>query len=101
MSKKSTIQRNLKRVARSERFSAYREELKKKTNDKSLPLGERFEVNLQLWSLPRDSSLARIRNRDTLTGRPRGYYRYFKLDRISLRDLGRKGLIPGLRSSSW
>ena len=46
-------------------------------------------------------SATRIRNRCEMTGRPRGYYRKHKLSRIALRDLGSKGLIPGLVKSSW
>lgn len=101
MSKKSIINRNLKRQFKSSKLSSHRTHLKKKIYDKSLSLEERIKLNMQIWSLSRNSSPSRIRNRDTLTGRPRGYYRYFKLDRISVRNLGRQGLIPGLRSSSW
>jgi small subunit ribosomal protein S14 len=36
-----------------------------------------------------------------VTGRPRGYYRKLKMSRISLRELGSHGLIPGLVKSSW
>jgi small subunit ribosomal protein S14 len=43
----------------------------------------------------------RIRNRCEVTGRPRAYYRKLKLSRIALRELGAKGLIPGLVKSSW
>jgi len=50
---------------------------------------------------PCNSSATRIRNRCELTGRPRGYYRKHKLSRIALRELGSKGLIPGLLKSSW
>ena len=46
-------------------------------------------------------SATRIRNRCEMTGRPRGYYRKHKLSRIALRDLGSKGMIPGLLKSSW
>jgi small subunit ribosomal protein S14 len=51
--------------------------------------------------LPRNSSATRIRNRCEVTGRPRAYYRKLKLSRIALRELGAKGLIPGLVKSSW
>jgi small subunit ribosomal protein S14 len=51
--------------------------------------------------MPRNSSATRIRNRCEITGRPRGYYRKLKMSRISLRDLGSSGLIPGLVKSSW
>jgi small subunit ribosomal protein S14 len=50
---------------------------------------------------PLGDLLSRIRNRCEVTGRPRGFYRKHKLSRIALRDLGSKGLIPGLLKSSW
>ena len=51
--------------------------------------------------MPRNSSTTRIRNRCELTGRPRSNYRKNKLSRIALRELGSKGLVPGLVKSSW
>jgi small subunit ribosomal protein S14 len=51
--------------------------------------------------MPRNSSATRIRNRCEVSGRPRGFYRKLKLSRIALRELGSKGLIPGLVKSSW
>jgi small subunit ribosomal protein S14 len=101
MSKKSVISRNLKRKVKSSVLATYRQQLKNLIRDKSLELEERFKINLKLWKLPRNSSISRVRNRDSLTGRPRGYYRYFSLDRISLRLLARNGQIPGLKKSSW
>lgn len=62
---------------------------------------ERFAARLKLAALPRDGSPTRIRNRCLISGRPRGYYRKFQLSRIALRELGSKGLIPGLVKSSW
>jgi len=62
---------------------------------------ERFAATLKLAELPRNSSATRIRNRCEVTGRPRAYYRKLKMSRISLRDLGSQGLIPGLVKSSW
>jgi len=54
-----------------------------------------------LAKLPRNSSPTRFRNRCEVTGRPRAYYRKLKMSRISLRDLGSNGLVPGLVKSSW
>jgi small subunit ribosomal protein S14 len=51
--------------------------------------------------MPRNSSPTRIRNRCELTGRPRSVYRKTKLSRIAMRELGSKGLVPGLVKSSW
>ena len=62
---------------------------------------ERFAATLKLAELPRNSSANRIRNRCEMTGRSRAFYRKHKLSRIALRDLGSKGMIPGLLKSSW
>ena len=62
---------------------------------------ERFRAQLKLAALPRNSAAVRIRNRCEVTGRPRAYYRKHKMSRIALRELGNKGLIPGLVKSSW
>ena len=101
MAKKSAVNRNemVKRLVKQN--EAKRAELKAIANDDNLPLEERFEARLKLAKLPRNSSKTRIRNRCELTGRPRAYYRKHKLSRIALRELGNKGLIPGLVKSSW
>jgi small subunit ribosomal protein S14 len=62
---------------------------------------ERFEARLKLAELPRNSSATRIRNRCEMTGRPRAYYRKLGISRVALRELGNRGLIPGLVKSSW
>ena len=62
---------------------------------------DEFEARLKLAELPRNSSATRIRNRCEVTGRPRAFYRKLKVSRIALRELGNKGLIPGLVKSSW
>jgi small subunit ribosomal protein S14 len=70
-------------------------------NDEGKSMEERFEARLKLAELPRNSSPTRIRNRCEITGRPRAYYRTLGMSRIALRELGSKGLIPGLVKSSW
>ena len=75
--------------------------LKELARDKSLPMEERFEAQLKLSRLPRNSAPSRIRNRCQLTGRPRGVYRKFKMSRIALRELASTGQIPGMVKSSW
>jgi small subunit ribosomal protein S14 len=62
---------------------------------------ERFQAKLKLAELPRNSSPTRIRNRCSLTGRPRGFYRKFKMSRIAVRELASSGQIPGMLKSSW
>ena len=101
MAKLSQINRNRKRERMVARYAARRAALKARTEDMSVPPEERFAAHLKLAKLPRNSSATRIRNRCEITGRPRGYYRKHKLSRIALRDLGSKGLIPGLVKSSW
>src|SRR3546814_8666920 len=69
--------------------------------DTSLDDGERLIARLKMAEIPRNGNPTRIRNRCELTGRPRAYYRKFRLCRIQLRDLANKGLIPGVVKSSW
>jgi small subunit ribosomal protein S14 len=101
MAKKSSIEKNNRRRKMTKSFASRRAKLKKIVQDKTVPMEERFAATLKLAELPRNSSRVRIRNRCELTGRPRAYYRKHKLSRIALRELGSKGLSPGLVKSSW
>ena len=101
MSKTSSVERNKKRIKMAGQYADRRQKLKSVVRDRELPLEQRFEAQLQLSGLPRNSSRTRVRNRCELTGRPRGYYRKFNLCRIVLRDLASFGLIPGMTKSSW
>lgn len=101
MAKTSSIERNNKRRKMAARLSAKRAELKQIANDESLSMEDRFQARLKLAALPRNSAAVRIRNRCEITGRPRAFYRKLKMSRIALRELGSKGMIPGLVKSSW
>ena len=101
MAKKSAIEKNDRRRRLSKKYSGRRTRLKAIARDKSKPVEERFAATLKLAKLPRNSSSTRVRNRCEVTGRPRGYYRKLKMSRIALRELGSRGLIPGLLKSSW
>jgi small subunit ribosomal protein S14 len=101
MAKKSSIEKNNRRRRLTKLNSARRAKLKAIARDKKVPLEERFAASLKLAELPRNSSSTRIRNRCEVTGRPRAFYRKLKMSRIALRELGGKGLIPGLVKSSW
>ena len=101
MAKTSSIQRNLKRIKLANKFLKKREELKKIIKNRQLPLDERFNAQLKLAKLPRNSAKIRIRNRCEMTGRPRGVYRKLKISRIALRELASEGKIPGMTKSSW
>ena len=101
MAKKSSVEKNNRRAQLVKRYNPRRERLKAIARDRNAAPEERFEAQLKLTELPRNSSQTRIRNRCSLTGRPRGVYRKLKLSRIALRDLGSKGMVPGLVKSSW
>jgi small subunit ribosomal protein S14 len=101
MAKKSSIEKNNRRRRLTKQLSSRRARLKAVARDKKKPMEERFAATLKLAELPRNSSATRIRNRCEMSGRPRGVYRKLKLSRIALRELGSKGLIPGLVKSSW
>ena len=101
MAKKSAVERNKKRQRLATRDAAKRETLKQAANDRDLPMEERFNARLKLAKMPRNGSAVRVRNRCELSGRPRGYYRKFRISRIALRELAAFGLIPGMVKSSW
>src|SRR4051794_1321162 len=101
MAKKSAIEKNKRRMALAKSYAGRRERLKAVANNDALSMEERFDARLKLAELPRNSSPGRIRNRCEVTGRPRAFTRKMKMSRIALRELGSKGLIPGLVKSSW
>ena len=101
MAKKSSIEKNKRRRKLVKQFAGRRERLLGVANDESKSMEERFEARLKLAEMPRNSSKTRIRNRCEITGRPRAVYRKLGMSRIALRELGSKGLIPGLVKSSW
>ena len=101
MAKTSAIQRNLKRIKLAKKYSKKRKKLKKIVNNRKLPIEERFQAQLKLSKLPKNSSKIRIRNRCEITGRPHGVYRKLKISRIALRELALSGKIPGMVKSSW
>lgn len=89
MAKKSKINHNLKRAEMVTRYAARRAELKAEGN---------YEA---LQKLPRNSSATRLRNRDSLDGRPRGYIRKFGISRVKFRQMANRGEIPGITKASW
>jgi small subunit ribosomal protein S14 len=89
MAKTSIKARQKKREKLVAQHAAKREELKKAGDWKALD------------EMPRNSSSVRLKNRCQLTGRPRGYIRYFGLSRIMMRDMALNGKIPGLKKASW
>ena len=101
MAKKSSIEKNKRRAKLVAQYKGRRTRLLAVAEDKTRPIEERFEAVLKLAQLPRNANPTRLRNRCEVTGRPRAVYRKLKMSRIALRELGSRGLIPGLVKSSW
>ena len=101
MAKISMKQREAKREKLVAKYAEKRAALKAIINDQSASDEDRWNAQMQLQKLPRDSSQSRLRNRCQSTGRPHGVYRKFKLSRIKLREEGMKGNVPGLKKASW
>jgi small subunit ribosomal protein S14 len=101
MAKVCMRERNDKRKGLNKQNRARRAKLKATIMNRELPIEERFAATQKLAELPRNSARVRQRNRCELTGRPRGYYRKFKMCRNQLRELGSFGMIPGLIKASW
>jgi len=101
MAKKSSIEKNARRIKLAKQAAPRRARLKQIAIDRTAPPEDRFAAQLKLAMLPRNSSPTRVRNRCSLIGRPRGYYRKFRLSRIAVRELASSGQIPGMLKSSW
>jgi small subunit ribosomal protein S14 len=89
MAKKSKIARELQRQEIVARYADKRAALKAAGDYEGLQ------------KLPRDASPTRLRNRDSVDGRPRGYIRKYKMSRVRFREMAHKGQIPGVRKASW
>lgn len=101
MAKKSLINREAKRRVTVRKYAAKRAELKAIMDNVKLSDEERMAARLKFQQLPRNASPVRLRNRCTLTGRPRGVFRKFGLARGKLRQLAMHGEIPGVIKASW
>jgi small subunit ribosomal protein S14 len=101
MAKKSSVEKNNHRKALVKKYAGRLARLLAIANDESQSMDERFLARLKLAELPRNSAAIRVRNRCEVTGRPRAFYRKLKMSRVALRELGNKGLVPGLVKSSW
>ena len=101
MAKLSLIQREEKREKLVAKFAKKYAELKAIANDAKKSDEERYVARLELQKLPRNAMPTRLRNRCSLTGRPRGTFRTFGLGRSKIRELAFKGDIPGMVKASW
>ena len=89
MAKESVKARQRKREKMVAQYAEKRAQLKAAGDFKALD------------ELPKNSSKVRLKNRCQLSGRPRGYIRYFGLSRVMFRDMALAGKIPGIRKASW
>ncbi|MEU6347689.1 30S ribosomal protein S14 [Streptomyces sp. NPDC046977] len=101
MAKKSKIARNDQRMETVARYAARRAELKEIIRRPSSTEAERQAAQSQLRRQPRDASPTRVRNRDSVDGRPRGHLRKFGLSRVRMREQAHAGFLPGVTKSSW
>jgi len=100
MAKKSKIAANEKRRATVARYAEKRAALKEQIRTAETA-EDRDAAVRALSRLPRDASPVRVRNRDQVDGRPRGYIRKVGLSRINLRSMAHRGELPGITKSSW
>jgi small subunit ribosomal protein S14 len=89
MAKESIKARQRKREAMVAKYAAKRTALKEAGDYAALDL------------LPKNASPVRLKNRCQMTGRPRGYMRYFGMSRVIFRDMALNGKIPGVKKASW
>lgn len=101
MAKKSKIARNEQRRAIVARYAERRAELKAIIRSAASTAEQRQAAQRALARQPRDASAVRLRNRDTVDGRPRGHLRKFGLSRVRMRQLAHAGQLPGVRKASW
>ena len=101
MARLSAVVKNKKREKLAKKFAPKAAALRAKAIDPKVSEEEREAARAKLQEIPRNANLNRVRNRCELTGRPRGFYRDFKLSRNKFRELANNGLIPGVTKASW
>nr|WVH13717.1 ribosomal protein S14 [Tectaria coadunata] len=100
MAKKSLIEKEKKKKELVKRYDVIRQSLKRQIKS-SLSIQGKLTISRKLQSLPRSSAPVRLRNRCSLTGRPRSNYRDFGLSRHVLREMAHTCVLPGVSKSSW
>lgn len=98
MARKGLIQNNILKEKVSQKLCKKAESLKLK---RSNTYAENFEKMLERAKMPRNASPCRVRHRCVFSGRPRAWNKSFRISRIVFRDLSVRGLIPGVKKSSW
>jgi small subunit ribosomal protein S14 len=101
MAKLSLINRDQKRRKLVAKYAKKRDALEALIANPKLSDEDRYAARLKLQGFPRNSNKTRLRNRCSLTGRPRGVYSKFGLGRSKLREYAMRGEIPGVVKASW
>ncbi|NUU25890.1 MAG: 30S ribosomal protein S14 [Streptomycetaceae bacterium] len=101
MAKKSKIAKNERRREIVAHYATRRAELKEILRNPQSSDAERAAALRELRRQPRDASATRLRNRDSVDGRPRGHLRTFGLSRVNFRTQAHAGYLPGVRKASW
>lgn len=101
MVRKALIQKEKKRKGLVDRHAGKRAEFKKIIRSHSTSIEEKLQAVTAMERLPVNSSRVRMRNRCHLSGRPRGFLRYFGMSRIDFRHMANNGLVPGVTKASW
>ncbi|EWS79635.1 30S ribosomal protein S14 [Brachybacterium phenoliresistens] len=101
MAKTSKIAADARRREIVARHDEQRRALKRTIKDPTTTMAEKVLAQRALQRLPRDASPTRLRNRDAVDGRPRGYLRTFGLSRVRFRQAAHRGELPGITKSSW
>ncbi len=101
MAKKSKIAAQARRRETVARYAERRRELKRIIVDPAASVAEREAAQRELMRQPRDASPVRLRNRDAVDGRPRGYLRKAGVSRIRFREMAHNGELPGIAKASW
>ena len=101
MPKASKIAKNSKRAILGDRYAERRALLSAVIRDPAASLDEKAAAYSKIYKMPRDGARSRHRNRCQLTGRPRAYMREFGVSSITFRELAVKGMLPGVKKSSW
>ena len=101
MAKTSMIARENKRNRTVAKYAEKRKALKNILANFNASDEEKWDAQIQIQKMPRDSSPVRLRRRCQITGRPHGVYRKFGLCRNKLREAAMRGDVPGLTKASW
>jgi small subunit ribosomal protein S14 len=101
MAKLALTNREQKRRKTVEKFKTKRAALFEVINNVKASDEDREAARTKLQAMPRNASPTRLRNRCSITGRPRGVYRKFGLGRNKLRELALRGEVPGVIKASW